>query len=139
MAASVVLPARRISAITARVVALALVACSDLAALARAAVSEAAIPRLTVRISALHHATLMPANSSLRSCGLARWAAAITSCILRCAVGSDRGGFLQSALPGHGHEGDNFARTCGVGVRSRKWRYQRLKAAQRCMPQVALL
>jgi hypothetical protein len=39
MAASVALPARRISAITARVVALALVACSDLAALARAAVS----------------------------------------------------------------------------------------------------
>jgi hypothetical protein len=39
MAASVVLPARWISAITARVVALALVACSDLAARARAAVS----------------------------------------------------------------------------------------------------
>jgi hypothetical protein len=39
MAASVVLPVRRIFAITARVVALALVACSDLAALARAAVS----------------------------------------------------------------------------------------------------
>ncbi len=32
-----------------------------------------------VRPSALHHATLMPANSSLRSCGLAGWAAAITS------------------------------------------------------------
>src|SRR5260370_34468130 len=39
MAASVVLPARWISAITARVVALALFACSDLAARARAAVS----------------------------------------------------------------------------------------------------
>ena len=39
MAASVVLPARRISAMTACVVALALVACSDLAARARAAVS----------------------------------------------------------------------------------------------------
>ena len=38
MAASVVLPARWISAITARIVALAFVACSDLAARARAAV-----------------------------------------------------------------------------------------------------
>src|ERR1700730_17863277 len=46
---------------------------------------------------------------------------------LRCAVGSERGRFLQSALPGHDREGDNFARTCGVGVRSRKWRYQRLR------------
>jgi hypothetical protein len=29
---------------------------------------------------------------------------------LRCAVGSERGRFLQSALPGHDREGDNFAR-----------------------------
>ncbi len=54
--------------------------CSSKRGIAIAAVSEAAIPRLPVRPSALHHATLMPANSSLRSCELARWAAAITSC-----------------------------------------------------------
>ena len=47
MAASVVLPVRRISAITARVVALALVTCSDPAARARAAVST--LPAATGR------------------------------------------------------------------------------------------
>src|SRR6266446_6962897 len=46
---------------------------------------------------------------------------------LRCAVGSERRGFLQSARPGHDREGNNFARACWVGVRSRKWEDQRVR------------
>ena len=67
MAASVVLPAHRISAITARVVALAFVACSDLAACARAAVST------------------LPAVPSLRPPRLAAASAALVRSLMRAA------------------------------------------------------